>query len=82
MRAIVDRLDDVDPSPPSELPPGVFRSALWRDVLAATLDRPLRIYSPRSWKTVTGIEKRSRIRSTSPRSCHPARSPGRRPINR
>ena len=43
LRAILDRLDDVEPVTAIQATGGVFRSPLWREVLAAMLARPLRI---------------------------------------
>ena len=40
MRVILDRLDDVQPVRSVRATGGVFRSQLWREVMAATLDRP------------------------------------------
>jgi len=45
MRIIVDMLDDVEPVRSVRATGGVFRSALWREVMAAMLGRPLRILS-------------------------------------
>jgi gluconokinase len=41
MRVILDRLDAVHPVSSIRATGGVFRSQLWREVMAATLDRPL-----------------------------------------
>ncbi len=41
MRIILDRLDAIDEVSSVRVTGGVFRSALWRQVMAATLDRPL-----------------------------------------
>jgi gluconokinase len=41
MRLIVDRLDDVEAVDSLRVTGGVFRSTLWRDVMAAMLGRPL-----------------------------------------
>ncbi len=41
MRLILDRLDAVAPVDSVRATGGAFRSALWREVMAATLDRPL-----------------------------------------
>jgi gluconokinase len=43
MRVIVDRLDAIEPVHAVHATGGVFRSPLWRDVMAATLARPLRV---------------------------------------
>lgn len=43
MRLIVDGLDAVDPVSSVRATGGVFRSSLWREVMAAMLDRPLQI---------------------------------------
>ena len=44
MRVILDRLDDVHPVSSVRATGGVFRSPLWREVMAATLDRPLFVF--------------------------------------
>ncbi len=43
MRLIVDRLDAVEPVRSVRATGGVFRSPLWREVMAAMLDRPFQI---------------------------------------
>jgi gluconokinase len=43
MRLIVDRLDEVSPVSALRATGGVFRSALWREVMAAMLGRPIEI---------------------------------------
>jgi gluconokinase len=43
MRVIVDRLDAIEPVHAVHATGGVFRSALWRDVMAAALARPVRV---------------------------------------
>ncbi len=43
IRLIVDRLDGLMPVESIHATGGVFRSTLWREVMASTLDRPLRI---------------------------------------
>jgi gluconokinase len=41
LATIVDRLDALEPVTEVRITGGAFRSALWRDILAATLNRPL-----------------------------------------
>ena len=41
LAAIVDRLDALEPVTEVRITGGAFRSALWREILAATLNRPL-----------------------------------------
>jgi gluconokinase len=43
MRLIVDRLDSMGPVTSVRATGGVFRSALWREVMAATIGRPLHL---------------------------------------
>lgn len=43
MRLILDALDEVEPVTSVRATGGAFRSALWRDVMAATLDRPMAV---------------------------------------
>ena len=43
MRILVDRLEEVEPVAAVHATGGVFRSALWREVMAAALGRPLQI---------------------------------------
>jgi gluconokinase len=43
MRLILNRLDSVEPVTSVRATGGAFRSALWREVMAAALDRPLHI---------------------------------------
>jgi gluconokinase len=43
MRILLDRLDDVDSVRSVRVTGGVFRSALWREVMAAMLDRPIHV---------------------------------------
>jgi gluconokinase len=43
MRSIVDRLDEIAPVRSVRATGGVFRSALWQQVMAAVLDRPLQV---------------------------------------
>ena len=43
LSAVVDRLDQIEPVTSVRATGGVFRSPLWRDVMAAMLDRPLTI---------------------------------------
>jgi gluconokinase len=43
MRVILDRLDSVAPVTSVRATGGAFRSALWREVMAAALDRPLHV---------------------------------------
>ncbi len=43
MRLILDRVDELAPVRSVRVTGGVFRSALWREVMAAMLDRPLHI---------------------------------------
>jgi gluconokinase len=43
MRLMLDRLDSVEPVASVLATGGAFRSALWREVMAAVLDRPLRV---------------------------------------
>jgi gluconokinase len=43
LRAILDRLDAIAPVTAVQATGGALRSDLWREILAATLDRPLRI---------------------------------------
>jgi gluconokinase len=43
MRLLVDRLDDVESIDALRVTGGVFRSPLWRDVMAATLARPIEV---------------------------------------
>jgi len=43
MRILVDRLDEADRVRSVRVTGGVFRSALWREVMAAMLDRPIHL---------------------------------------
>jgi gluconokinase len=43
MRVILDRLDSVAPVTSVRATGGAFRSSLWREVMAAALDRPLQV---------------------------------------
>jgi gluconokinase len=43
MRLILDRLDQVEPVSSVRVTGGVFRSSLWREVMAAMLERPLHV---------------------------------------
>jgi gluconokinase len=43
MRLILDRLDEVQPVEAVRATGGVFRSALWREVMAAMVDRPFEV---------------------------------------
>ena len=43
LRAIVDRLDDIEPVIAVQATGGALRSPLWREILAAMFDRPLRV---------------------------------------
>jgi gluconokinase len=43
MRLIVDRLDEVAPVGSLRVTGGVFRSALWREIMAAMLARPIHV---------------------------------------
>ena len=43
MRILLDRLDDVDSVHSVRVTGGVFRSELWREVMAAMLDRPIHV---------------------------------------
>ena len=71
LRAILDRLDDIEPVIAVQATGGALRSPLWREILAAMFDRPLRVVG-------RGRGHGARRRGAGPRRDRPRRVSGRR----